>query len=120
MTLVEELKARGLIEHSSTSPEQIFATPRTVYLGIDPTSDSIQIGNLAVVLLMKRLGDAGNPSWYVSELVKLRQERGEVAAPLSNCTVTEEEDRAVLQRMGLAESEVRSLGASPFRSSKSG
>ena len=60
MTLVEELKERGLIEHSSTAPEQIFASPRTVYLGIDPTSDSIQIGNLAVVLLMKRLGDAGN------------------------------------------------------------
>ncbi|MHB8710491.1 MAG: tyrosine--tRNA ligase [Minisyncoccota bacterium] len=59
MTLVEELKARGLIEHSSTAPEQILAAPRTAYLGIDPTSDSMQVGNLAVVLLMKRLGDAG-------------------------------------------------------------
>ena len=67
----------------------------------------------------RRLGDAGAPSWYVSELVKLRQERGETAPPLSNCVVTEEEDRAVLQRMGLAESEVRSLGASPFRAGKS-
>lgn len=60
MTLTEELKARGLIEHSSADPEQILATSRTVYLGIDPTSDSIQIGNLAVVLLMKRLGTAGH------------------------------------------------------------
>ena len=60
MTLAEELRARGLIEHSSADPEQILATPRTVYLGIDPTSDSIQIGNLAVVLLMKRLGTAGH------------------------------------------------------------
>ncbi|MCX6786974.1 MAG: tyrosine--tRNA ligase, partial [Candidatus Kaiserbacteria bacterium] len=60
MTLAEELKARGLIEHFSAPPEQILATPRTTYLGIDPTADSIQIGNLAVVLLMKRLGDAGN------------------------------------------------------------
>src|SRR3989338_7473024 len=60
MTLAEELKARGLIEHSSTAQEKILSTPRTVYLGIDPTSDSMQIGNLAVVLLMKRLGDAGN------------------------------------------------------------
>ena len=59
MTLVEELKARGLIELSSATPEEILAKPRTVYLGIDPTSDSIQAGNLAVVLLMKRLGDAG-------------------------------------------------------------
>lgn len=60
MTLAEELKARGLIEHSSTAPEKILGTPRTVYLGIDPTADSMQVGNLAVVLLMKRLGDAGH------------------------------------------------------------
>ncbi|MFA5942158.1 MAG: tyrosine--tRNA ligase [Candidatus Paceibacterota bacterium] len=60
MTLAEELKARGLVEHFSTEPEQILSAPRTAYLGIDPTADSIQIGNLAVVLLMKRLGDAGN------------------------------------------------------------
>jgi tyrosyl-tRNA synthetase len=60
MNLADELKARGLVEHSSASPEQIFAAPRTAYLGIDPTSDSMQVGNLAVLLLMKRLGDAGN------------------------------------------------------------
>lgn len=60
MTLVEELKARGLIEHSSAAPEQILSMPRTVYLGVDPTADSMQIGNLAVILFMKRLGDAGN------------------------------------------------------------
>jgi len=60
MTFSEELKARGLIEQSSTAPETILETKRTVYLGIDPTSDSMQIGNLAVVLLMKRLGEAGN------------------------------------------------------------
>ncbi len=60
MTLAEELKARGLVEHFSAPVENILSAPRTVYLGIDPTSDSLQIGNLAVVLLMKRLGDAGN------------------------------------------------------------
>jgi len=59
-SLAEELKARGLVEHSSTAPEKILSVPRTVYLGVDPTSDSMQVGNLAVVLLMKRLGDAGN------------------------------------------------------------
>jgi len=60
MTLAEELKARGLIEYASADAEQVLATPRTAYLGIDPTSDSIQVGNLAVVLFMKRLGDAGH------------------------------------------------------------
>ena len=60
MTLAEELQARGLIEHFSAPIEEILAKPRTVYLGVDPTADSIQIGNLAVVLLLKRFGDAGN------------------------------------------------------------
>ena len=60
MTIVEDLKARGLIEHSSTAPEKIFSAPRTVYLGIDPTADSLHVGHLVPVLLMKRLGDVGN------------------------------------------------------------
>ena len=59
-SLAEELKTRGLVEHSSAAPERILAKSRTVYLGIDPTADSMQVGNLAVVLLMKRLGDAGH------------------------------------------------------------
>lgn len=59
-SIAEDLKGRGLVEHFSAPIELILSTPRTVYLGIDPTSDSIQVGNLAVVLLMKRLGDAGS------------------------------------------------------------
>lgn len=60
MNVADELKSRGLVEHFSAPIEKILSEPRTVYLGIDPTADSMQIGNLAVVLLMKRLGDAGN------------------------------------------------------------
>ncbi|MDO8566763.1 MAG: tyrosine--tRNA ligase [bacterium] len=60
MTFAEELKARGLVEHSSAPIEKILAAPRTIYLGVDPTADSLQVGNLAVVLLMKRLADAGH------------------------------------------------------------
>ncbi|MBI4088787.1 tyrosine--tRNA ligase [Candidatus Kaiserbacteria bacterium] len=60
MTLAEELKARGLIEHSSAAPEKILAAPRTVYLGIDPTADSLHAGHLVPVLLMRRLGEAGH------------------------------------------------------------
>ena len=60
MTLAEELKARGLVEHASADIEKILSVPRTVYSGFDPTADSLQIGNLAAILLMKRLGDAGN------------------------------------------------------------
>jgi tyrosyl-tRNA synthetase len=60
MTLAEELKTRGLVEYSSAPIEQILSAPRTVYNGFDPSSDSLQIGNLASMLLMKRLGDAGH------------------------------------------------------------
>jgi len=58
--LAEELKARGLIEHESAPAETILATPRTVYLGIDPTADSLHVGHLVPILLMKRLGAAGH------------------------------------------------------------
>lgn len=60
MTLVEELKGRGLIEQSSTAPETILSVPRTVYVGVDPTADSLHVGHLTWILLMKRLGDAGH------------------------------------------------------------
>lgn len=60
MTLPEELKARGLIEHSSSEPEKILAGKRTVYIGVDPTADSLHVGHLAWVLLMKRLGAQGH------------------------------------------------------------
>lgn len=60
MTLVEELKERGLIELSSASPEVILSKPRTVYIGTDPTADSLHVGHLTWLLLMKRLGDAGH------------------------------------------------------------
>ncbi|MEK7179509.1 MAG: tyrosine--tRNA ligase, partial [Patescibacteria group bacterium] len=60
MTLAEELKARGLVEHSSTSVERILSASRTAYLGIDPTADSLHVGHLVPILLMKRLGDAGH------------------------------------------------------------
>ena len=60
MTLAEDLKARGLVEHTSADTEEILSKKRTVYLGVDPTADSMQAGNLVVVLLMKRLADAGH------------------------------------------------------------
>jgi len=60
MTLVEELKARGLIEHESAPAEKVLGARRTVYLGIDPTADALHVGHLVPLLLMKRLGDAGH------------------------------------------------------------
>ncbi len=60
MNLVDDLKARGLIEHFSTDVEKILSEPRTIYLGIDPTADSAHVGHLVPILLMKRLAAAGH------------------------------------------------------------
>src|SRR3989344_8070514 len=60
MTLAEELKARGLIEHESAPAQMVLGEPRTVYLGIDPAADSVHVGHLVPLLAMKRLGDAGH------------------------------------------------------------
>ena len=60
MTITEELKERGLIEHFSAEPEKILAERRMIYVGVDPTADSLHVGHLAWVLLMKRLGSLGH------------------------------------------------------------
>lgn len=65
MDSIRDLKDRGLVEHSSADIEKILGEKRTVYLGIDPSADSPQIGNLAVILLMKRLGDAGHKLVFI-------------------------------------------------------
>lgn len=60
MNVTKELKARGLIADKTTELSEIFSKQRTIYFGIDPTADSAQVGNLAVILLMKRLANAGH------------------------------------------------------------
>jgi tyrosyl-tRNA synthetase len=63
--LAEDLNARGLVEHASADANHILSTPRTVYLGIDPTADSLHVGHLVPILLMKRLADAGHQLIFV-------------------------------------------------------
>ncbi|OGG41466.1 tyrosine--tRNA ligase [Candidatus Kaiserbacteria bacterium RIFCSPHIGHO2_01_FULL_46_22] len=60
MDLVNELKERGLVEHNSADLEKIFSEKRTVYIGTDPTADSLHVGHLSWVVLLKRLADAGH------------------------------------------------------------
>lgn len=60
MNLAEELTARGLVEHTSADIEKILGSKRTVYLGVDPSADSMHAGNLLVVLFMRRLAEAGH------------------------------------------------------------
>lgn len=60
--LSETLRERGYIyQHSSETLEEITDGPkRTVYLGVDPTADSIHVGNLAAYMLLRRFAEAGH------------------------------------------------------------
>ena len=60
--LSETLKSRGYVyQFSSEKLEEITdGKKRTVYLGVDPTADSIHAGNFAVFMLLRRFADAGH------------------------------------------------------------
>jgi tyrosyl-tRNA synthetase len=101
MTLAEDLKARGLIEHTSADIEEILSKKRTVYLGVDPTADSMQAGNLVVVLLMKRLADAGHSIILLvgggTGMIGDPKEKGE--RPLADARVVAKNKRALKAQM---------------------
>jgi tyrosyl-tRNA synthetase len=62
MELLEDLAFRGLI-HQQTNPEGLRAhltSSRAVYCGFDPTKDSLTIGNLVPLLLLRRFQQAGH------------------------------------------------------------
>jgi tyrosyl-tRNA synthetase len=65
MNFSEDLKARGYGEQSSAPLETIVGVKRGVYLGIDPTADSLHAGNLVSLILMKRLADAGHRTVFL-------------------------------------------------------
>ncbi len=60
MNLEEEIIARDLLADYSAPLKKILERKRTVYLGIDPTADSLHVGHLVLLLMMKRLGIAGH------------------------------------------------------------
>lgn len=56
-----ELTNRGFIHQVAGGEiEELLKEKRTFYLGIDPSSDSFQVGNLAVLMLARRLQKAGH------------------------------------------------------------
>jgi len=60
MKLASDLKNRGLVQDTSVDIEVILGEKRTIYIGTDPTADSLHVGHLAWVVLMKRMSDAGH------------------------------------------------------------
>ncbi|WP_294140411.1 tyrosine--tRNA ligase [uncultured Sanguibacteroides sp.] len=61
MNFVEELKWRGMIHNIMPgTEEQLTKEQTTAYVGIDPTADSLHVGHLVSVMMMKHLQMAGH------------------------------------------------------------
>lgn len=61
MNFIEELQWRGMIHTVMPGAEEELAKGMaTAYLGIDPTADSLHIGHLVGVMMLKHLQNAGH------------------------------------------------------------
>ena len=59
-TLSEELSWRGFINQSTFENIEDINQPRTFYWGVDPSADSMTIGNLAAAMLVRHFMDYGH------------------------------------------------------------
>jgi len=61
MTFIEELRWRGMIQDIMPgTEEQLAKEMTTAYVGIDPTADSLHIGHLVSIMMLKHLQLAGH------------------------------------------------------------
>lgn len=61
MSLIEELKWRGLLHDMMPGTEELLDTERVkAYVGFDPTADSLHIGNLVPIMLLVHWQRAGH------------------------------------------------------------
>ncbi len=59
--LIAELKWRGLIQDMMPgTEEQLCKEPTSAYVGFDPTADSLHIGNLIPIIILKHLQNFGH------------------------------------------------------------
>ncbi|MFI8621886.1 tyrosine--tRNA ligase [Marinomonas sp. NPDC078689] len=61
--LLNDLQARGLIAQMTAEEElksHLASGSRTLYCGFDPTADSLHLGHLVPLLVLKRFQDAGH------------------------------------------------------------
>ena len=61
--LIEDLEWRGLISQTTDRAallKDLNAAPISFYLGFDPTAPSLHVGNLVVLLVMRRFQLAGH------------------------------------------------------------
>jgi tyrosyl-tRNA synthetase len=63
MSILDDLEARGLI-HATTDrdalAQRLAEGPVALYYGCDPTADSLHVGNLIGLLVLRRFQDAGH------------------------------------------------------------
>jgi tyrosyl-tRNA synthetase len=64
MDIIAELSWRGLISQMTESPAAMTAwlleRPRTLYVGFDPTADSLHVGHLMALMTLRRFQKAGH------------------------------------------------------------
>jgi tyrosyl-tRNA synthetase len=63
MDLLADFEARGLVQDSTDRDAlraRIQAGPVGVYYGVDPSADSMHVGNLIGILVLRRFADAGH------------------------------------------------------------
>ena len=61
--ILDDLRARGLVQDSTDESElrqRLDAGPITLYCGFDPTADSLHIGHLVPLLVLRRFQQHGH------------------------------------------------------------
>ena len=61
--ILAELSWRGLINQTTDDeslPKLLMEKPRTVYVGFDPTADSLHVGHLVALMVLRRFQQAGH------------------------------------------------------------
>ena len=61
MNFVEELRWRGMLQDIMPGTEELLSKEQvTAYLGIDPTADSLHIGHLCGVMILRHFQRCGH------------------------------------------------------------
>ncbi|WP_185863212.1 tyrosine--tRNA ligase [Blattabacterium cuenoti] len=60
--IIDELSWRGLIKNKVPGIEDILKKPTTMYIGFDPTSDSLHIGSLLPIIMLIHFQKKGHKS----------------------------------------------------------
>lgn len=59
-SIIDELTWRGLVHQTTSELSNHLDTPKVVFCGFDPTKDSLTIGNLVSICLLKRFEQFGH------------------------------------------------------------